>query len=303
VRICSLVPAATEVLFALGLGDSVVGVTHECDYPPEATSREVLTASLLDADELSSAEVDRAVAAAAADGTPLYAVEEERWDELVPDVVVVQGVCDVCAVSADDASSLVSARKVKAEIVDYSPTTLEGIAQAIASLGAELGADAAADEVVSGMQSRLERVQGALEGVDSAPRVFVAEWLDPPYAAGHWVPDMVAAAAGIDVAGTSGELSHRMRWSDIIELRPDVVVLAPCGFDLDRTLDEIAPFELSAHLLGTPAREESRVFAVDAGAFFSRPSPRVVDGVELLAFLFHPGAYADPGVPWSRIRL
>jgi iron complex transport system substrate-binding protein len=153
------------------------------------------------------------------------------------------------------------------------------------------------------MRSRLERVGAALVEVEEAPRVFVTEWLEPPYSAGHWVPDMVDAARGIDVAAMSGEPSHRMRWSDVAALRPDVVILAPCGFDLDRTISEVSPLELSAHLLGTPARDESRVFAVDANGFFSRPSPRVVDGIELLAYLFHPGSYPDPGVPWSRIRL
>ena len=137
----------------------------------------------------------------------------------------------------------------------------------------------------------------------TSPRVFVTEWLEPPYSAGHWVPDMVAAARGTDVAGMSGEPSHRMRWQDVAALEPEVVVLAPCGFDLDRTLSEVVPLDLSAHLLGTPARQESRVFAVDANALFSRPSPRVVDGVELLAYLLHPSEYPDPGALWSRIRL
>ena len=153
------------------------------------------------------------------------------------------------------------------------------------------------------MRSRLDRVASALAEVESYPRVFVTEWLEPPYSAGHWVPDMVSAAGGLDVAGTSGEPSHRMRWPDVAALEPDVVVLAPCGFDLDRTLSEVVPLDLSAHLLGTPARQESRVFAVDANAMFSRPSPRVVDGVEVLAHLLHPDEYPDPGAPWSRIRL
>ena len=153
------------------------------------------------------------------------------------------------------------------------------------------------------MRSRLDRVAAALAEVESYPRVFVTEWLEPPYSAGHWVPDMVSAAGGIDVAGTSGEPSHRMRWPDVAALEPDVVVLAPCGFDLDRTLSEVVPLDLSAHLLGTSARQESRVFAVDANAMFSRPSPRVVDGVEVLAHLLHPGEYPDSGAPWSRIRL
>jgi iron complex transport system substrate-binding protein len=296
-RICSLVPGATEVLFALGLGDSVVGVTHECDWPAEAVERPQVTASLVQTGDLTSAEIDRAVAEAAHEEKPLYGIDEEAWLALEADVVVTQEVCEVCAVSAGQA------RRLDVELIDFSPASLGGIMNAIIGLGFRLGAEGAADELTSGMRSRLERVRGALAGVETSPRVFVSEWLEPPYSAGHWVPDMVAAAGGTDVAGMSGEPSHRMRWPDVAALEPDVVVLAPCGFDLDRTLGELVPLDLSASLLGTPARQESNVFAVDANGYFSRPGPRVVDGVELLAHLLHPEAYPDPGLPWSRIRL
>ncbi len=296
-------PAATEVLFALGLGEQVVGVTHECDWPPEASTRPAITASLIDTDELSSAEIDGAVAEAAGDGRALYAVDAERWTEIGADVVVAQELCDVCAVSTDDARSIVSAQKAEAEVLDFSPSTLDGIFESIRGLGRRFGAEAAADELTALMQARLDRVHGALAEVTTSPRVFVSEWLEPPYAAGHWVPDMVQAARGTDVAGTSGWPSHRMRWTDVAALRPEVVILAPCGFDLDRTISEVMPLELSAHLLGTPAREEGKIFAVDANAYFSRPGPRTIDGVELLAYLLHSDAYSDPGVPWSRVRL
>ncbi|MGH3056834.1 MAG: cobalamin-binding protein [Gaiellaceae bacterium] len=302
-RICSLVPAATEVLFALGLGGRVVGVTHECDWPPEAAARPVVSASLVETDELSSGEIDRLVAETARDGRPLYSIDEERWAEVAPDVVIMQELCDVCAVSTDQVSGVVSARKVDVDVLDYSPTTLAGIVAAIVELGRNLDTEGHAEELAAGLRSRLDRVSAALGVADSSPRVFVTEWLEPPYSAGHWVPDMVAAAGGTDVAGMSGEPSHRMRWPDVAKLEPDVVVLAPCGFDLDRTLAEIVPLDVSAHLLGTPARQESRVFAVDANATFSRPGPRIADGVELLAHLLHPDEFPDPGVPWSRIRL
>ena len=302
-RICSLVPAATEVLFALGLGDSVVGVTHECDWPPEVDGRPRVTASLVQTGDLGSAEIDRAVAEAAGNGRPLYAIEEDVWAEIDADVVVTQELCEVCAVPAGQVAESVRARPLDVEVLDYSPSTLDGILDAITGLGNRLGAEGAGEEVVSGMRARLERVRAALGGVESSPRVFVTEWLEPPYSAGHWVPDVVAAAGGTDVAGMSGEPSHRMRWTDVARLEPDAVVLAPCGFDLDRTLSEVVPLDLSANLLGTPARQESRVFAVDANATLSRPGPRVVDGVEVLAHLLHPDAYPDPGVPWSRIRL
>lgn len=302
-RICSLVPAATEVLFGLGLGEQVVGVTHECDWPPEVAEKPVVTASLVQTGDLTSAEIDRLVAATAWEGGPLYAIEEERWAEVEADVVVMQELCDVCAVSTDQVEGVLSARPLEVDVLDFSPSSLEGIGDAIAALGERLDAEPEAEELVAGVRSRLDRVTSALAPVEEYPRVFVTEWLEPPYSAGHWVPDMVSAARGTDVAGMSGEPSHRMRWPDVAALDPDVVVLAPCGFDLDRTLSEVVPLDLSAHLLGTPARQESRVFAVDANAMFSRPGPRVVDGVEVLAHLLHPAEYPDPGAPWSRVRL
>ncbi len=296
-------PAATEVLFALGLGDQVVGVTHECDWPPEARDRPRVTASLVETGELTSAEVDRAVAGAAAEGKPLYAVDAEVWSEIEADVVVAQDLCEVCAVSTDQLDEITSARSLEVEVVDFSPSTLDHVLACIVGLGMRLGAEAAADDVTGGMRSRFDRVRAALAETESSPRVFVSEWLDPPFAAGHWVPDMVSLAGGTEVAGIAGEPSHRMRWNDVALLEPDVVVLAPCGFDLDRTLSELVTLDLSAGLLGTPARQESRVFVVDANAHFSRPGPRLADGVELLAYLLHPDAYSDPGMPWSRVRL
>jgi iron complex transport system substrate-binding protein len=303
VRICSLVPAATEILFSLGLGKQVVGVTHECDWPPEAAERPAVTASLLDSSELTSAEIDSAVVEAAQDGKPLYAVDAATWEQIDADVVVAQDLCEVCAVSTDTLDEIVSARAVDVEVVPYSPSNLDQILASIVGLGVRLDAEGAADELAGGMRRRLDRVRAALAEVETSPRVFVSEWLDPPFAAGHWVPDMVSLAGGTEVAGMSGEPSYRMRWNDVAALEPDLVVLAPCGFDLDRTISELVTLDLSANLLGTAARQESRVFAVDANANFSRPGPRVVDGVELLAYLIHPSAYSDPGIPWSRIRL
>jgi len=303
VRICSLVPAATETLFALGLGDQVVGVTHECDWPPEAAQRPAVTAALVETVELTSAEIDQAVADAAGNGKPLYAVDAEVWAQIDADVVIAQELCEVCAVSTDQLDEIVTARSLEVEVVDFSPSTLDHVLACIVGLGVRFDAEGAADELTGGMRSRLDRVRAALAEVETRPRVFISEWLDPPFAAGHWVPDMVAVAGGIEVAGMSGEPSHRMRWTDVASLEPDVVVLAPCGFDLDRTLSEIVTLDLSAGLLGTAARQESRVFAVDANANFSRPGPRLVDGVDLLAYLLHPEAYSDPGIPWSRVRL
>jgi iron complex transport system substrate-binding protein len=285
VRICSLVPAATEALFALGLGDQVVAVTHECDWPPEARTRPAVTTSLLDTTSLPAAEVDRLVAGHARAGKPLYVVEEAVWRDVRADLVVAQEICDVCAVTAGDV------RKLDVQVVDYSPTTLDGIPQAIAALAFRLGTSEAGVGVASGLRGRIARVREATAG-EPRPRVFVAEWLDPPYVAGHWVPEMVAAAGGLDVAGRVGERSPRTTWEDVAALDPDVLVLAPCGYDLERTLAE-APAEL-------PGR---KVVAVDANALVSRPGPRIADGVELLAHVLHPAAWPDPGLPSATLRV
>jgi iron complex transport system substrate-binding protein len=303
VRICSLVPAATEIVFALGLGDRVVGVTHECDWPAETAGLPAVTASLIESHELTSVEIDRAVSEAAGNGKPLYAIDEERWGEIDADVVLVQELCEVCAVSRDDVDGLVKARPVGAEVIDVSPTTLGGVLGGITALGVRLGAEGAADELTGGMRARLDRVRAALADVDAIPRVFVCEWLEPPFAAGHWVPDMVEVAGGADVATEPGASSRRMTWAEVGALEPEVVVLAPCGFDLDRTLTEVDADVLRDELLETPARREGKVFAVDANAYFSRPGPRLADGVELLAHLLHPEAYSDPGLPWARVRV
>lgn len=283
-RIASLVPAATEVLFALGLGEHVVGVTHECDWPPEATALPAVTVAHLGTEALGSAEIDRLVAAAARRGAPLYAVEETVWQQIRVDVVVAQEVCDVCAVSAG------AVRRLDVEVIDYSPTTLGGIAAAITRLGRELGVESAGERLATLVRERIDAVRVAVEARER-PRVFVAEWLDPPYAGGHWVPEMVDAAGGVEIAGTPGERSVRTTWEEIEALSPDVVVLAPCGYDVGRTLAEVPS-----------ALPGASVFAVDANALVSRPGPRVAEGVELLAHLLHPEAWAGPVVPYAVVR-
>jgi iron complex transport system substrate-binding protein len=285
VRICSLVPAATEVLFELGLGEQVAGVTHECDWPPEAASRPAVTASLVDTRLLDSAGIDRAVAERARRGAPLYAIDAQRWEAIDADLVVAQEVCDVCAVSAG------MVRALDVEVVDYSPVTLEGIVDAVLTLGERLGATDSAAAVATRMRGRLDAVRKAVGGATARPRVFVAEWLDPPYAAGHWVPEMVWIAGGEEIAGRPGERSFRTSWPEVLQEDPELVVLAPCGYDLERTLAEASGVDLGG----------CAAVAVDANAHFSRPAPRVVEGVELLAHLLHPELTPNPGAVAYRI--
>jgi iron complex transport system substrate-binding protein len=282
VRICSLLPSATEIVGHLGLAGSLVGVSEECDWPLEARALPVVTASRVDPATLTGAEIDAAVRAAVADGSSLYALDERLLAELKPDVILSQDLCTVCAVSGDDVASLCPTR---AEVVSLNPTTLEGIAESVETLADRLDVPQRGAEVAAEMRATIEGVRRRVAG-RKRKRIFVAEWIDPPFAAGHWLPEMVAAAGGEDVLGRAGEPSFTVTWDDVEAARPELVVVAACGFDAVRGAAEARGTELPA-----PA------VAVDANAYYSRPAPRVADGVRQLGFLLHPEVCSDPGLP------
>jgi iron complex transport system substrate-binding protein len=287
-RICSLLPSATEIVASLGLVDSLVAVSEECDWPPEVRELPVVTASRVDTAQLSGLEIDRAVREAVADGRPLYTIDADLLAELEPDLILTQNLCTVCAVSADWVGEL---HVADAEVVALDAHTLEGIEESILSLAALLGLEARGRAVVDEMRTTVAAV---CERVADAPRrpVFVAEWLDPPYAAGHWIPQMVALAGGRDVLGRAGAPSYPTSWEAVREHRPELVVVAPCGFDHTRAAREAALPALGC-----------RVVAVDSNAYYARPAPRVADGVAQLAFLFHPDLVADPGLPYVELAV
>lgn len=281
-RICSLLPSATEIVGAIGLADALVGRSAECDWPRGVEHLPVVTAARIDTAAIGSLDIDRAVREAVANGRPLYALDEELIEELRPDVILTQDLCAVCAVSSDDVARLCG---VDAEIVSLDPRGIAGIQASVLELARRLGAAEQGAAVVARMEQTIECIREQTAG-RRRPRVFVAEWLDPPFAAGHWVPEMVERAGGREVLGVAGEASFPTTWSAVLEQSPELVVLAPCGFDATRTVREA---DLPA--LGC------RVVAVDANAYFSRPAPRVADGIAQLAFLLHPEAVPDPGLP------
>jgi iron complex transport system substrate-binding protein len=288
VRICSLLPSATEIIGALGLADSLVGVSAECDWPPEVRGLPVVTAARLDTDALASAEIDAAVRSAVADGRSLYAIDEELLTELAPDLVVTQDLCTVCAVSSGDVTGVCAA---DVEIVSLDPRTVDDVEETVHVLAERLGVPNRGSEVAAGMERGLERVRSQVAGLGRT-RVFVAEWLEPPFAAGHWVPEMVAIAGGEEVMGRAGEPSFATTWDDVLSCEPELVVLAPCGFDAARAArdaDVLPPLPC-------------RVVAVDANARYSRPAPRIAEGAAQLAFFLHPDAVPDPGFPWLEHR-
>lgn len=284
-RICSLLPSATEIVAMLGLADRLVGVSAECDWPPEVRGRPVVSAARIDTRSMSPREIDGAVRAAIADGRSLYGVDADLIEALRPDLVLTQDLCAVCAVSSGEFLSLCP---VPAETFTVDATTIDGIAASVLALAERLAVPDRGREVVASMRARIDAVRDL---VRDRPRraVFVSEWLDPPFAPGHWVPEMVDAAGGRQVLGRAGEPSFPTTWAEVRAARPDLVVLAPCGFDAERTAGAAAGTGLPA--LDCP------VVAVDANAYFSRPSPRIADGVAQLGYLLHPESVADPGLP------
>ena len=273
-RVVSLLPSATEIVAALGLTGSLVGRSQECDWPPEVRELPVVTAARIDSDALSGAEIDAAVRAAVADGRSLYALDADLVERLAPDVIVTQDLCAVCAVSSGEVCD------VGARVISLDPRTIEEIGESVVTLGRELERAERGREVAAEMHERIERVRAAVAGLPRR-RIFVAEWLDPPFASGHWIPEMVAAAGGADVLGQAGAHSVPTTWEAVAAERPELIVLAPCGFDARRALQEAAGLELPAPSV-----------AVDANAYFARPSPRIADGVEQLGRLLHPEAFA-----------
>ena len=286
-RIASLVPSSTEMLFALGLGDQVVAVTHECDWPPAASSLPHLTRTVVPAG-LSAAEIDRTVRETVGAGRPLYELDHERLAELDPELIVTQAVCDVCAVSYDDVIAVAATLPSKPRVISLDPLTLDEVLDDVRRLGDATAATAESHLLREQARRRIEAVEHAVADAPR-PRVAAIEWLDPPFVAGHWVPEMIRLAGGEDVLGKPGERSRTAEWEEIAGAAPDLALVMPCGYDAQRSAEEAELFAEPLARLGA-----QRTVAVDASAYFSRPGPRLVTGIELLGHLLHPDRVPEP---------
>ncbi len=295
-RIASLVPSATEMLFALGLGDSVVAVTHECDYPPQARSLPHLTRTVL-ASGLDAGQIDTAVKATVGEGRALYELDEELLAELEPELIVTQAICDVCAVSYEDVVAVAARLPSQPRVLQQDPSTLGEMLEDVVRLGEATGLEAEAHLVRGELEGRLASVRGTVSGTPS-PRVIALEWLEPPFVGGHWIPEMISIAGGEDVAGPPGLKSPEVQWGALSGLNPDVVVAMPCGWYVSEShAQAVAHWDQIAKL------GAGRVFAVDAASTFSRPGPRLVDGVELLGHILHPDLVDPPGnIGFAEVR-
>ncbi|MEA2402746.1 MAG: iron complex transport system substrate-binding protein [Thermoleophilaceae bacterium] len=285
-RIASLVPSATEMLFALGQGDRVVAVTHECDYPPGAEQLPHLTRSAIPAG-LDAAEIDLAVRERTGQGESLYELDEHALEELNVDLIVTQAVCEVCAVSFDDVVAVAKRLPTQPEVISLDPSTLGEVMADVPRLAEAAGVPEAGERLVAEAGARLDAVTQAVEGAPR-PRVVALEWMDPIYIGGHWVPQMIELAGGEDTLGLPGEKSRTAEWGEVEAASPDVVVSMPCGYYAEQAAAETVRWR--KHL----AQTGGRVYAVDAAAYFSRPGPRLVDGVELLGHLLHPELVPAP---------
>ena len=278
-RIVSLLPSTTEILFGIGAGDDVVGVTFECDYPVEARTRRIVSTSAMP-EGLGPREIDEFVAAALARGEDLYRLSADALADLDADVVVTQDLCAVCAADVSVVEDALGYLGCRADVVTIDPHTLAEVFDSVLVLGERVGRADAAGSLVRALQDRVDAVRSAVAGLPR-PRVLVLEWTDPPFAPGHWIPEMVEIAGGVPVLGSAGEKSYRVSWDEVAASAPDVVVSAPCGFGLEASV-ELAE-QVRDRFPGIP------VWAVDANASFARPGPRLVDGIEVLAGIVHPG--------------
>lgn len=291
-KIASLLASGTEIAWALGLGDHVIAISHECDYPAELLDRHRITRPRFDPEGLDSAAVDAAVRQAMREYGSVYAIDEGALRELQPDLVLTQAVCEVCAVPADDARAVVQEMDEPVEVLSLDAHTIEGILDTIYQVGRAGGVLERAESFVADLRSRLDQVRERVSDRPK-PRVLGLEWLDPPFVPGHWVPEMIEIAGGVSLRGAAGARSTEIGWEELWDVDPDVLVVMPCGYGLEASRQDADRYAELLVAIAPRAIAEDRAFVVDASSYFNRSGPRVVDGVEILAALLHPDRFPE----------
>jgi iron complex transport system substrate-binding protein len=296
-RIVSLLPSATEIACALGLGDRLVGVTHECDYPPFVTRLSKVTRTLIPIDA-TSAHIDELVRGRLQTNQALYTLDLPALEALRPDLIVTQALCDVCAVAEEEVRAAACALPGRPRVVNLEPQTLAGVLESIRLVGRAADAVPQAEAIVRGLEERVAAVVARSKALPRRPRVALLEWIDPPFSCGHWSPELVRLAGGEEGLGREGEPSRTLAWSDVVTWRPEVLVLACCGFGVERTLQDVPRIRSYPGWEDLPCARDGRVYVVDGSAYFSRPGPRLVDSLEILAHALHPDVHPlPPGLP------
>jgi len=294
-RIVSFLPSATEILYQLGAGDQLVGVTHECDFPEEAKSKPRVIRSSFDPTKMNSNEIDRQVVELMHSGGDIYLVDEQILKEANPDLIVAQGICDVCSPTTKEISKAVSILNNKPEVVILDPHNLDDILAGILEIAKKIGKIDEAHTLIGSLRKRIEYVKN--KSKKSRPKVLCIEWLDPLFTAGHWVPQMVEMAGGINGISVIGEPSRRMKLEEAVAFDPDIIVLMPCGFDINRIHQEYSKLASNNQWKSLCAVKNKKVYAVDANSYFSKPGPRTVTGVEILTKIINPETFSDLKIP------
>ena len=302
-RICSFLPSTTEIICELGLVDNLTGITHECDFPEAVNSKERVIMSSIDHKTLTSKEIDDLVTENAKDGKSTYLVDKDKLIAASPDIIFTQGLCEVCAVSGNQVLEAVEVLESRPEIVSLEPGTVDEVLDSIITIGNATGRSEQALELTSNLRNRIENIRSVSERERDKPRVFCLEWLEPPFVAGHWVPDMVEIAGGENGLRSKGEPSIKVEWEEILDFAPHYIFIMPCGFDIDKTLNEIDSVTSNEIWYQTPASQKGNVYLVDANSYFSRPGPRIVDGIEIIARTIHSDLFKMEPPPGSILNL
>ena len=300
-RIVSFLPSATETLYGLGLGKSIVGVTHECDYPAAARKKPRVIRPTFDPARMTGREIDGRIVELVRSGGDIYVVDEAALEKADPDLIVAQGLCEVCSPFTKEIARAVSVLGGRPDVLVLDPRDLDDVLVSIMDVAERVGRVKEGRKMVSSLQKRIDRVRAIK--VPSRPKVMCIEWIDPLFTAGHWVPQMVEYAGGVNGASVAGEQSRRMEIGEIEKFDPDIIVMMPCGFDIARTQKEMAVLKSNKRWKGLSAVQGGRVYAVDAGSYFSKPGPRAVTGLEILAKILHPKEARGIKVPKGSFRL
>jgi iron complex transport system substrate-binding protein len=301
-RICSFLPSATEILYELDLGDSIVGVTHECDFPSDVNNKTVVVRSAFDASKLSSEEIDSMIVQCVREGKDIYVVDDNALRKASPDLIVAQGLCEVCSPHMKELDRAMSILDNKPKVVVLDPHDLDEVLVSIEQVAKTVGKEKKGEEIVQKLGRRIEHVRSVARNAKNSPKVLCIEWLDPIFTAGHWVPQMVEAVGAVNGVSERGEPSRKMEWKEALEFDPDIIVLMPCGFDIERTMKELWRIEKHDEWKQLRAVKNKTVYATDASSYFSRPGPRTVTGLEMLAKMIHPDLFRDLNVPEDAFR-
>jgi len=299
-RIVSFLPSATEILYELGAGDQVFAVTHECNYPSEARTKPKVIHSSFDPSKMTSHEIDKNVVELMKTGKEIYVLDEQVLKKAAPDLIIAQGICEVCSPYTREINRAVSILDNKPEVLILDPRNLDDILQTIIQMGEKVGRQKEAQGLVTKLQARINKVKTTKKG--ALPKVLCLEWLDPLFTAGHWVPQMVDLAGGINGISHTGEQSRRMALGEAVKYDPDIIVLMPCGFDVERTILEYEKLAENKNWKNMRAIREGEIFAVNANEYFSKPGPRTVTGLEILATIINPDTFRDMKIPKNSVQ-